>query len=318
MKNYLDIDAIKNLDETICQAIELKKNPYQYQKLGQGKTIGLLFFNNSLRTRLSTQKAAFHLGLNVMHMQFGAQGWRLEFQEGKIMNGSTAEHIKEAAGVLSQYCDMIGIRCFATLTDKQKDVSEYVLRSFQRYAKIPIVNMESATAHPLQALADAITIAEHQPKPKPKVVLSWAPHPKALPFAVANSFIKTMQKMNVDFTITHPRGYELDTNITKQTSVCYDQIAAFKGADFVYAKNWSSFNDYGKVLRKDLEWTITEEKMQATNNAKFMHCLPVRRNVVVSDGVLDSENSLVIEQAHNRTYAAQIVLKEILNSLQKN
>ena len=315
MKEYLDINNIKNIKKTIKKTIQLKKNPRKYYKLGKRKTIGLLFFNNSLRTLFSTQKAAFNLGLNVIRIQCTHQAWTLEFEDGSIMNGSNSEHIKEAAQVISQYCDIIGIRCFASLTDKEKDLSEYILYSFKKYGTVPIVNMESATAHPLQALADAVTIAENTPKAKPKIVLSWAPHPKALPHAVANSFIKMMQKIEAEFVITHPKGYELDINITKDTPILYNQQEAFKEADFIYTKNWSNFNHYGKVLKTDDSWLITQEKMNLTNNAKFMHCLPVRRNVVVEDSVLDSENSLVIEQANNRTYATQIILQKILKSL---
>jgi N-succinyl-L-ornithine transcarbamylase len=247
-------------------------------------------------------------------MNFGAEGWQLEYQDGIIMNQNKAEHIKEAAKVVSQYCDIIAIRAFASLEDKEKDLKEEVLTNFQKYASVPIVNMESSVGHPLQALADAITLDEFKVVHRPKVVLSWAPHPKALPHAVANSFIEMMQLQDADFVITHPEGYDLNAEIVKDSKVEYNQEKAFENADFIYTKNWSSFNDYGKVLKTDNEWMITAGKMKLTNNAKFMHCLPVRRNVVVSDEVLDSENSLVIEQANNRTFAAQIVLKQILEN----
>jgi len=292
--------------------MELKKNPLQHKTLGEGKSICLLFFNNSLRTRLSTQKAAQNLGMNVIVMNFGSEGWELEFEDGVVMNQNKSEHIKEAAKVIAQYCDLVAIRAFASLTDKEKDKAEMVINSFKKYAGIPVVNMESATGHPLQALADAITMEEFKTAHKPKVVLSWAPHPKALPHAVANSFVEMMQLQKADFVITHPEGYELNPEITKNSTIEYDQKKAFENADFVYVKNWSSFKDYGKVMNTDSSWMITSEKMKLTNNAKFMHCLPVRRNVIVTDEVIDSENSIVIQQANNRTYSAQIVLKKIL------
>ena len=314
MNNYTNINDLDNLQSTVQEAIALKKKPLQFEHLGKGKTICLLFFNNSLRTRLSTQKAAQNLGLNTVVMNFGAEGWQLEYEDGIIMNQNKAEHVKEAAQVISQYCDIIAIRAFAALKDKQKDLREEVLTNFQKYAGVPIINMESSVAHPLQALADAITLAEHKMNHKPKVVLSWAPHPRALPHAVANSFIEMMQLQDADFVITHPEGYDLNPEIVKDSKVEYDQEKAFKNADFVYVKNWSSFKDYGKVISQDTDWMITKEKMNLTNNGKFMHCLPVRRNVVVSDEVLDNKNSLVIEQANNRTFAAQIVLKKILEN----
>lgn len=311
MKKYTEIKDIPNLNETIKEAILLKMNPYDFQELGKHKTLVMLFFNASLRTRLSTEKAAKNLGMDVMVLNVN-DAWQLEFEDGTVMYANTSEHIKEAAQVISQYADIIAVRAFPALTDKAKDQSEYILKSFEKFATVPIVNMESATAHPLQALADAITITELAEKSKPKVVLSWAPHPKALPQAVANSFVEMMQNLEVDFTITHPEGYELDKNITKETPINYNQEEALQDADFVYVKNWSSFNDYGKVLNQDENWMMTKDKL---GNAKFMHCLPVRRNVVVEDAVLDSENSVVIKQANNRTYAAQIVLKQILEGL---
>ncbi|MCB0428055.1 MAG: acetylornithine carbamoyltransferase [Mangrovimonas sp.] len=235
--------------------------------------------------------------------------WNIEFEDGTIMNGAASEHIKEAAQVISQYADIIAVRAFPTLTDKTKDESEYILKAFEKHATVPIVNMESATAHPLQALADAITISELASKPRPKVVLSWAPHPRALPQAVPNSFVEMMQLLEVDFCITHPEGYELNPEITKQVPIIYNQEDALKGADFVYVKNWSNYKDYGKILNQDPHWMMTKEKL---GNAKFMHCLPVRRNVVVEDAVLDGPNSIVIPQTNNRTYSAQAVLKQIL------
>jgi len=311
MKNYTTIKDISNLSETIKDAILLKMNPFEFSELGKHKTLVMLFFNSSLRTRLSTEKAAKHLGMEVMILNVN-DAWNLEFEDGTIMNIDTSEHIKEAAQVISEYADVIAVRAFPTLKDKIKDESELILNSFKTYATVPIVNMESSTAHPLQALADAITITELTKKKTPKVVLSWAPHPKALPQAVANSFVEMMQNLDVDFTITHPKGYELNTEMTKDISINYNQKEALKDADFVYVKNWSSYNDYGNILNQDADWMMTKEKL---GDANFMHCLPVRRNVVVEDAVLDSNQSVVIQQANNRTYAAQVVLKQILENL---
>lgn len=311
MKNYIEIKDIANISETIKDAILLKLDPFQFEALGKHKTLVMLFFNASLRTRLSTEKAARNLGMEVMVLNVN-DAWNIEFEDGTIMNANASEHIKEAAQVISQYADVIAVRAFPSLTDKLKDESEYILKSFVKYATVPIINMESATAHPLQALADAITISELADKPKPKLVLSWAPHPKALPQAVANSFVEMMQQLDMDLTITHPEGYELNPEITKHTQINYNQKEALKGADFVYVKNWSNYRDYGKVLNQDSDWMMTQEKL---GTAKFMHCLPVRRNVVVEDLVLDSGNSVVIQQANNRTFAAQVVLKQILESL---
>lgn len=310
MKKYTDLQDIENIEALVNEAIQLKKNPYQFLDLGKNKTLVMLFFNASLRTRLSTEKAARNLGMQVVVMNVNA-AWELEFEEGTIMNLTASEHVKEAAQVISQYADCIAIRAFASLTDKEKDLQEMVLSSFQKYASVPIVNMESATAHPLQALADAITLKGFSGKKKPKVVLSWAPHPKALPHAVANSFVQMMQLLEVDLCISHPKGYELSDAVVKNTTVIYDQEEALRDADFVYVKNWSSFQSYGQVLSQDPTWMMTQEKL---GTAKFMHCLPVRRNVVVEDAVLDGPNSLVIAQANNRTYAAQIVLKNLLEN----
>ena len=315
MKKYTSLDDITDLQELIAEARELKKNPYAFEELGKRKRLVMLFFNSSLRTRLSTEKAACNLGMDVTVMNFNSDAWKLEFEDGTVMNADTSEHIKEAAQVISQYGDVIAVRAFPTLTDKAKDESEYVISNFVKYASVPIVNMESATAHPLQALADAITITELSQKKRPKVVLSWAPHPKALPHAVANSFIEMMQKLDVELTVTHPEGYELSDAIIKDTAVNYDQDQALEDADFVYVKNWSSYKDYGKVSatpETHPDWMITPEKLGA---AKFMHCLPVRRNVIVADEVLDGDNSVVIEQANNRTFSAQVVLKKILENL---
>ncbi|MSP84644.1 MAG: N-acetylornithine carbamoyltransferase [Flavobacteriaceae bacterium] len=310
--NFTSLKDIDSLSKWVSEAIEIKKNPLKNKKLGKNKTLGMLFFNPSLRTRLSTQKAALNLGMNVMVMNFTSEGWTLEFEDGAIMNQGASEHIKEAAEVVSQYCDVIAIRAFAELIDKEKDNSEVVISGFLKYATVPIINMESATGHPLQALADAITMEEFKPNHKPKVVLTWAPHPKALPQAVPNSFVEMMQLQDADFVITHPKGYELNPEITKDTKIEHNQDKAFKNADFIYAKNWSNYNEYGQITNSDSSWTVTSEKMKLTNNAKFMHCLPVRRNVIVTDEVIDSENSIVMNQANNRTYSAQLVLQKIL------
>jgi len=313
--NYISIKNIDNLSQWVQDAIKIKKNPLKNKKLGKNKTLGMLFFNPSLRTRLSTQKAALNLGMNVMVMNFSSEGWTLEFEDGVIMNQGASEHIKEAAEVISQYCDIIAIRAFAGLIDKEKDNAETVMAGFLKHATVPIVNMEGATGHPLQSLADAITMEEHKTEHKPKVVLTWAPHPKALPQAVANSFVEMMQKQEeMDFVITHPEGYELNPDITKDSRIEYDQDKAFENADFIYAKNWSNYKEYGQITNADSNWTVTSEKMALTNNAKFMHCLPVRRNMIVTDEVIDSENSIVIKQANNRTYSAQLVLQKILKN----
>ncbi|WP_282162366.1 N-acetylornithine carbamoyltransferase [Ulvibacterium marinum] len=312
MRHFLSITEIDSLTNLVSDARALKKKPFASKDLGKNKTLGLLFFNNSLRTRLSTQKAALNLGMDVMVMNFGKEGWALEYQDGTIMDQGTSEHIKEAAQVVSQYCDVIAIRAFASLKEKEKDEAELILNGFATYASVPILNMESSLGHPLQALADAITLAEHSKNTKPKVVLSWAPHPKALPHAVANSFVEMMRQQQAEFVITHPKGYELNPAITEGVQIEYDQNKALKDADFVYVKNWSSYLEYGQVLQQNPDWMITQEKL---GKAKFMHCLPVRRNVVVEDAVLDGHQSLVVEQANNRTYSAQIVLKKILEEI---
>ncbi|MBT8182523.1 MAG: acetylornithine carbamoyltransferase [Eudoraea sp.] len=312
MKHYLSVNDIDSVNEWVEDALILKKKPLAYKKLGKQKTIGLLFFNNSLRTRLSTQKAAMNLGMKFMTMNFGKDGWALEFEDGTIMDKGSAEHIKEAAQVVSQYCDILGIRAFASLENQEEDESEMIINSFRKYASIPVLNMESSLSHPLQALADILTIEEYKKKTNPKIVLSWAPHPRALPHAVANSFVKAMQLKHADFVITHPEGYELDPKITNGSQIEYDQEKALKNADFVYVKNWSNYKDYGRVINQDKNWMMTQKKL---GDAKFMHCLPVRRNIVVEDAVLDGNQSLVIAQANNRTFAAQIVLKKMLESL---
>ena len=312
MKNFININNVKDYQGLIKESLEIKNNPYSLKKIGINKTLGLIFFNSSLRTRLSTLKAAKMLGLETIVMNFNNEGWEIEFEEKTIMSKNSAEHVKEAAQVISQYCDIIGIRAFAELKNKNHDESEKILNSFVKHGSVPIINLESSCAHPLQALADAITIEEHKNKPNPKIVISWAPHPKSLPHAVANSFINMARMSNYDLVITNPIGYDLNPKVTKGINVIHNQEEAFKNADFIYAKNWSSYNDYGKILINDNKWMINKRKMEITNNAKFMHCLPVRRNIVVDDSVLDSNYSLVINQANNRTYAAQTILKKII------
>lgn len=315
MKNFITINDLPNFKKCVENALIYKIDPFIHNGIGKNKTIGLLFFNPSLRTRLSTQLAAQNLGLNIMVMNLSTETWALEFEDGTKMSGIRSEHVKEAAAVISQYCDIIGIRAFANLTDKNKDEAEIVLNSFSKYAKKPILNMESSTSHPLQAIADAITIKENMPKHKPKVVLTWAPHPKALPHAVGNSFTRMINHIDADYYIAQPEGYELDSRITKNAKITYDQSEALENADFVYAKNWASYSNYGQILKTDNEWMLTKEKMKITNNAKFMHCLPVRRNIIVSDEVLDNKNSLVIQQANNRTFAAQSVIKLLIDGI---
>jgi len=314
MKQFTSIIDVSDLNQLVESAVYFKNDPMVEPDLGKGKTLGLIFFNPSLRTRLSTQKAAQNLGLSCMVMNFVSEGWQLETEEGVIMSGEKAEHIVEAAGVIGQYCDILGIRAFASFTDQEKDYKEEVLNSFIKYSKIPVVSLESATLHPLQSLADLVTIEEYKKKEKPKVVLSWAPHPRILPQSVANSFTQWMRQANVDLVITHPPGYELNTKFTKGTKIIYDQEKAFDQANFIYVKNWSSYEPYGQLLSQDPGWKITASKMGLTNNAYFMHCLPVRRNVIVDDEVLDGEASLVIPQAANRVYAAQAVLKSLLTT----
>tara|TARA_B100001057_G_scaffold63404_1_gene56951 strand:- start:784 stop:1734 length:951 start_codon:yes stop_codon:yes gene_type:complete len=314
MKNFININNIINYQSLVEDALSIKKDPYLFKKIGINKTLGLIFFNSSLRTRLSTVKAAKMLGMETISMNFDSEGWKLEYGEKTIMSKNSAEHVKEAAKVISTYCDIIGIRAFARLENKIEDERETILNSFLKHGSVPIVNMESSCAHPLQSLADAATIEENKKKSRPKIVLSWAPHPKSLPHAVANSFVNMCKKNNYNLVITNPKGYNLDPKITRDIEIFNDQEKAFKNVDFVYAKNWSSYTNYGKILTKSSKWMIDENKMKLTNNAKFMHCLPVRRNVVVEDDILDSKNSLVIEQANNRTYAAMAVLKNILQN----
>lgn len=324
MHHFISPTDVTDVHALIQQGLAAKANPFADQHLGKNKTIGLIFFNSSLRTRLSTQKAAQNLGMDVMIMNVGQDSWGLEMEDDidgqpVIMNGDKAEHVKEAAAVIGRYCDVIGIRAFAELKDRDKDYRELVMSQFRKYANKPIVNLESATRHPLQSLADCITITEAKTKERPKVVLTWLPHFKALPQAVANSFCEWMNPLantgEIEFVVTHPPGYELAPEYVGNARVEYDQNKALEGADFVYAKNWSSYSNYGQVLTQDPSWMMTMDKMRLTDNGKFMHCLPVRRNVKVTDEVLDSSQSIVVEQAANREWSAQAVLREILMSL---
>lgn len=314
MKYFLSALDIDNVPKLVDEALALKAAPWSLESLGKRRTLGLIFFNPSLRTRLSSQKAAHQLGMNLLTINIGQEGWSLEMQDGAIMNGDKTEHIKEAAGVLAQYCDVIGVRCFPELKDRQADYEERILHKIIQYSGKPIISLESATLHPLQSLADAMTIQEMSRVTRPKVVLSWAPHFKALPQAVGNSFAQWMNHIDCDLTITQPEGYELHPDFSGNAKIEYDQCKAFADADFVYAKNWSSYAQYGQVLTQDPSWQITAEKMALTKTGNFMHCLPVRRNFEVSDAVLDSPGSLVQRQAHNRVYAAQAVLRRILEA----
>ncbi|MFT5619581.1 MAG: N-succinyl-L-ornithine transcarbamylase [Arenicella sp.] len=314
MKNFISIKDIEHPSELLSLAQKVKQNQFGFKQFGENKTLGLLFFNPSLRTRLSMQKAAMSLGMNVMVMNINSDGWQIELEDGTVMNQGSQEHIKEMARVVSQYCDFVGIRTFPALKSQEDDYNELILSKFLKYATVPVISLESATLHPLQSLADWLTIEEHKPKAKPKVVLTWAPHPKILPQAVANSFLEWMKFAEVDLSVTHPKGYELSEQFTKGVSIIHNQDEALENADFVYAKNWSCFQNYGTRMEGFDDWQITEEKMKLTNNGKFMHCLPIRRNVVASDSVLDSENSLIIQQANNRAFSAQAVLLKLLQN----
>ena len=328
MKTFFNVQDIGNLQEALAEAREVKQNRFGYQSLGKNKTLLMIFFNNSLRTRLSTQKAAMNLGMNVIVLDVNAGAWKLETERGVIMDGDKSEHLLEAIPVMGSYCDIIAVRSFAGLTDREFDYAETIVNQFVRYSRRPVVAMETATVHPLQAFADLITIDEHSDLSaqatanarRPKVVLTWAPHCRALPQAVPNSFAEWMNEADVDFVITHPEGYELDPKFAGQARVEYDQRKALEGADFVYAKNWSCPGvtnpaDYGKILCKDMSWTIDSEHMSWTNNGYFMHCLPVRRGLIVTDDVIESTHSLVIPEAANREISAEVVLKRVLESL---
>ena len=318
MKKFTCVEDLGYLKEALREALEVKRDRYAYKHLGENKTLLMIFFNSSLRTRLSTQKAAMNLGMNVMVLDVNQGAWKLETERGVVMDGDKAEHLLEAIPVMGSYCDIIGVRSFAGLKDRKEDYEERVIEQFIKYSGRPVFSMEAATRHPLQSFADMITIEEHKRTPRPKVVLTWAPHPKALPQAVANSFAEWVLKSDYELIITHPKGYELDDKFTRGATIEYDQRKAFEGADFIYAKNWSAYkgDNYGKVLCEDRDWTVDAQKMALTNNAYFMHCLPVRRNMIVTDEVIESEASLVIPEAANREISAQVVLKRMLEDLQ--
>ena len=318
MRNFTSVKDIGNLQEAVKEALEVKANRFGYKHLGENKTLLMIFFNSSLRTRLSTQKAAMNLGMNVIVLDVNQGAWKLETERGVIMDGDKPEHLLEAIPVMGCYCDVLGVRAFARFESKADDYEEKIINQFIKYSGRPVFSMEAATGHPLQSFADLITIEEFKEVERPKIVLTWAPHPKALPQAVPNSFAEWMNATGYDFVITHPEGYELDPRFVGNARVEYDQDKALAGADFVYAKNWSAYADpnYGKVLSQDRSWTITAEKMSLTNNAFFMHCLPVRRNMIVSDDVIESPRSIVIPEAANREISAQVVLKRILEGLQ--
>ncbi len=317
MRYFKSVKDIGDLNAAVKEALEVKANRFGYKALGENKTLLMIFFNSSLRTRLSTQKAAMNLGMNVIVLDVNQGAWKLETERGVIMDGDKPEHLLEAIPVMGCYCDVIGVRSFARFESKKDDYEEKILNQFIKYSGRPVFAMETATVHPLQSFADLITIEEHKSVARPKVVMTWAPHPKALPQAVPNSFAEWMNAAGYDFVITHPHGYELDPKFVGNAKVEYDQDKALEGADFVYAKNWSAYTDpnYGKVMSGDRSWTVTADKMALTNNAYFMHCLPVRRNMIVSDDVIESERSLVIPEAANREISAQVVLKRILEEL---
>ena len=317
MKHFTSITQLEDLGKAIEAARYVKANPFADQELGRNKTLLMIFFNSSLRTRLSTQKAALNLGMNVIVLDVNQGAWKLETEHGVIMDGDKPEHLLEAIPVMGSYCDIIGVRAFAGLQDREKDYNEVIINQFIKYSGKPVFSMEAATRHPLQTLADLLTIEEHKKTAKPKIVMTWAPHPKALPQAVPNSFAEGINMTDYEFVITHPEGYELDPMFTGRAKIEYDQRKAFEGADFIYAKNWSAYtgDNYGKILCTDRDWTVDAEKMALTNNAFFMHCLPVRRNMIVTDEVIESPQSLVIPEAANRVVSAQTILKAILSDI---
>lgn len=317
MRHFTNVKDLGNLKEAVKEALEVKKNRFAYKHLGKDKILLMLFFNSSLRTRLSTQKAAMNLGMNVIVLDVNQGAWKLETERGVVMDGDKSEHLLEAIPVMGNYCDIIGVRAFAKFENKEDDYQEKILSQFIQYSGRPVFSMEAATRHPLQSFADLITIEEYKQKERPKVVMSWAPHPRALPQAVPNSFAEWMNETDYEFVITHPEGYELDPKFTGNARIEYDQRKAFEGADFIYAKNWAAYADpnYGKVINTDRRWTVDAEKMALTNNAYFMHCLPVRRNMIVTDEVIESPRSIVIPEAANREISAQVVLKRILENL---
>ena len=320
MRTFFNVTDIGNLSEALAEARTVKKDRFAFQNLGKNKTLLMVFFNNSLRTRLSTQKAAMNLGMNVIVLDVNAGAWKLETERGVIMDGDKSEYLLEAIPVMGCYCDLIGIRSFAGLADRDYDYAETIVNQFVKYSGRPVFAMETATVHPLQAFADLITIEEHKTKKRPKVVLTWAPHCRALPQAVPDSFAEWMNTADVELVVTHPEGYELDPKFVGNARVDYDQMHALKGADFVYAKNWScpgvtSPDNYGKILSRDMSWTVDARHMAVTDNAYFMHCLPVRRGLIVSDDVIESQRSLVIPEAANREISAEVVIKRMLESL---
>jgi N-succinyl-L-ornithine transcarbamylase len=317
MKHFTNVQDIGNLKDAVTEALSVKSDRYAYSHLGRNKTLVMIFFNSSLRTRLSTQKAAMNLGMNVMVLDIAQGAWKLETERGVIMDGDRPEHLLEAVPVIGSYCDIIGVRSFAQFASKADDYEERVLTQFIEHSGRPVVSMEAATRHPLQSFADLITIEEYKRTVRPKVVLTWAPHPRALPQAVPNSFAEWMNATAYDFVITHPHGYELDPAFVGSARVEYDQHKAFEGAEFIYAKNWAAYTDpnYGKILSTDRAWTVDSEKMALTDNAFFMHCLPVRRGMIVTDDVIEAPTSLVIPEAANREISAQVVLKRILETL---
>lgn len=316
MKNFTTVDDVLHLQSIIEKALKIKANPLSESTKGKNKTIGLVFLNASLRTRLSSQIAAQNLGLNVLVLNAAQEAWNLEYADGAVMSGATVEHIKDAIEILNQYCDIIAVRCFAGMQSKEDDVDESILSQFLKWAKVPVISLESATRHPLQSLADCITIKENwQSEKRPKVVLTWAPHIKPIAHAVANSFVEWMQALDVELTIANPEGYDLDPQFVKNTPTLHHQAEALEAADFVYVKNWASFEDYATMPKVEEDWMLTLEKLKNTNNAKVMHCLPVRRNVELSDEVMDSDNAIIYQQAKNRIFSAQAVFSEILDDL---
>ncbi|HZY39126.1 MAG TPA: N-acetylornithine carbamoyltransferase [Mucilaginibacter sp.] len=315
MKKFTSVHDVSDVNALVAEALQLKQSPYAFQQSGKNKTIALVFLNPSLRTRMSTQKAALNLGMNTMVLNIDKDGWALELRDGVAMDGNTVEHIREAAAVMGQYADIIGVRSFPGLKDRHEDYSETIFNKFVEFCGVPIVSLESATRHPLQSLADLVTIEELKTRPRPKVVLTWAPHIKPLPQAVPNSFAEWMCRADVDFTIAHPKGYELCEDFTKGATITHNQDEALADADFIYVKNWSAYEPYGQVLPGNEDWMLTNERLKNTNNAKVMHCLPVRRDLELSAEILDGENSIVIQEAGNRVWAAQAILKRMLENL---
>ncbi|MGI6074623.1 MAG: acetylornithine carbamoyltransferase [Fermentimonas sp.] len=317
MRHFTCVNDIGDIEQALENAKQVRNRPFADQELGKNKTLMLIFFNSSLRTRLSTQKAGMNLGMNVIVLDINQGAWKLETERGVIMDGDKSEHLLEAIPVIGSYCDIIGVRSFAQFKSKEEDYNEVILNQFIKYSGRSVFSMEAATRHPLQSFADLITIEEYKKVERPKVVMTWAPHPKALPQAVPNSFAEWMNSTDYEFVITHPEGYELDEKFVGNAKVEYDWRKAYEGADFIYAKNWSAYRDpnYGKVISTDMSWTVDKEKMALTNNAYFMHCLPVRRNMIVSDDVIENEKSLVIPEAANRVVSAQVVIREMLKNL---